>query len=93
MFIQFSHFIFRELQKTYLDVLSWLIKMESNLTIDDSSEAKIFDGVMRKTSLLLTVRLKMISSVNFSRNLLFVSFSLLGTLFGLFTFPYDENSH
>ena len=48
--------LFRDLQRNYLDVLTWLIRMESSVTTDDANEAALINDVLKKTSLLNHVR-------------------------------------
>ncbi|CAF0880881.1 unnamed protein product [Rotaria sordida] len=42
----------KDLQKSYLDVLSWLVRMESTVTTDDADQNALANDVLKKTSLL-----------------------------------------
>ncbi len=54
-FIKYKIFISRDLQKSYLDVLTWLVRMESNVTTDDANANALMNDVLKKTSLLIGV--------------------------------------
>ncbi|CAF5005843.1 unnamed protein product, partial [Rotaria sp. Silwood1] len=41
-----------DLQKSYIDVLSWLVRMESTVTTDDANQNALVNDVLKKTSLL-----------------------------------------
>ncbi|CAF3374323.1 unnamed protein product [Rotaria sp. Silwood1] len=42
----------KDLQKSYIDVLSWLVRMESTVTTDDANQNALVNDVLKKTSLL-----------------------------------------
>ncbi len=48
-------YIYRDLQKSYLDILTWLVRMESTVTTDDTNENTLINDVLKKTSLLNSV--------------------------------------
>jgi len=48
-------YLFRDLQKGYLDVLTWLVRMESSITTDDTNGNALMNDVLKKTSLLIGV--------------------------------------
>ena len=48
-------FFHRDLQRSYLDVLTWLVRMESTITTDDSNVNTLTNDVLKKSSLLINV--------------------------------------
>lgn len=59
-------FFRRDLQRGYLDVLTWLIQMESTVTTNDINPTALINDVLKKTSLLTNVG-PFNSPPNFSR--------------------------
>jgi WASH complex subunit 7 len=43
----------KDLQKSYLDILTWLVRMESTVTTDDTNANTLMNDVLKKTSLLI----------------------------------------
>lgn len=79
--------LFRDLQRSYLDVLTWLIRMESSVTTDDANEAALINDVLKKTSLL--------NHVCYS-NMRFISIPMiqlsLGFVSRLYSIAYNQNT-
>jgi len=43
----------RDLQKSYLDILTWLVRMESTMASDDDTNTSLINDILRKTALLI----------------------------------------